>query len=148
MRVHTSADHYIAVKIEDEQDPEKPVIVYFRPLTYAQRKEILSCIAMKGGNMIEDRMEMVRLAIRYSVKSIEGLETASGPYSVKYEPDGFLSQETLDDIFNTDQRLVDAISLGAIKLSNGGPFTELTGDDDDQLEGVTVLTGKKEKSGN
>jgi hypothetical protein len=130
MRVHT-ADSTIAVKIED-------VTIEFKPLTYAQRKEVLSCMSRKGGNIIEDRMEMVRIAVRYAIKSVTGLETAEGTYELKKDTDGFLTEGAIDDLMNV-QGLTDALTLGSVKIASQGPFTSLENDEGEPLEGVEVL---------
>lgn len=145
MRVHTSAD-LIAVKIDDESNKDRPVIIKFRPLTYQQRKEVLSKVVQAGGNLIEDKMEMCRLAVRYSVKSVSGLETASGDYSIEMDPDGFLSDKSLDDIMNIPDISIPLMQ-GAIQIATNGPFRALLDETGEALQGVSVIEGNAEGTG-
>jgi len=135
MRVHTSADT-IAVKIED-------VTITFKPLTYAQKKHVCGCVSQKGASVIEDRMEMVRLAIKYSVKDVDGLTVGADakPYTVTLGADKCLDEETIDNLMNIEG-IVEALTNGSLRLATGGPFTELVGEDGNALEGVTVIAGK------
>ncbi len=78
-----------------------------------------------------------RLAVKYAVKSVEGLEDMQGnPYVAETGPDGNLTDACVDDLLNTVEtgkmitacsQLISGVPLAIIDPSTGKP-----------LEGVSI----------
>lgn len=99
----------IAVKVGD-------LIFKISPLTFEQKCEIQS--TLMAGTAISI-LKASKLAIKYAVKDIDGLENVDGSkYEVKFDNIG-LSDETVDDLANTE--ISDSLNYMCISLLNGLP---------------------------
>lgn len=90
------------------------------PLTAKQKGEVMSCLTLKGGDAIQDRWEMVRLAIRYSLKGIDGItDSEDKPIEMTLDPDGGLSTDSMDVVMNMGTAM-DLCYTAALQLATQG----------------------------
>lgn len=86
------------------------------PLSFEQKCDIQNLLAAGGSTSI---LKASKLAIKYAVKDVEGLENHDGSkYEVKFDEIG-LSDETIDDLANTE--INDSLNYVCITLLNGLP---------------------------
>jgi len=108
------------------------------PLTVKQKSEVMSAVSRAGGNVVQDRYEMVRLAVKYAVKSAEGFETADGtPFVLSLDADGSVSDEGLDYLMNIPDT-VGALFAASLQFIHGKPDEILDGETGKPLSGVTL----------
>src|SRR3990167_1033160 len=113
------------------------------PLTHAQKGEVMSCVAMKSGNFIQDRWEMVKLALKYSLKGVKGIETKNGPWNPTMEPDGTLAMSNLDVLFNISGAS-QILMAAALQFSGAGvPETITNQETEKPFEDVEVVLDPK-----
>ena len=113
----------------------------FSPLTMKQKAEVMGCLTVKSGNMVQDRWEMVRLALKYSLKGVEGLEDSEGkPWALALDSEG-VAQESLDDLSNLSDK-ADLLFSAALQMTTGIP-TQLIDGDGKPYEGVEVKLDPK-----
>lgn len=138
MRVYKTTDR-IKIKVED-------VTIEVAPLTYGQRREVAGQLTKAGGATFEDQLEMIRLATKYAVKNVIGLEDSEGPYQVTFTDDNTLSDESLDDLANIPG-IYGILSQATMQLATAGPFIKLTDGEGKDLEGVEVILPGNSKGG-
>ena len=92
------------------------------PLTAKQKGDVLSLIANKGGNQVQDRWEMVRLALKYSVKGIDGFtDSEDKPLTLAVDADGLMTDESVDILLNIGEGQGVAIAA-ALQMATGAKF--------------------------
>lgn len=99
--------------------PDKETLGFIlSPLTAKQKGEVASCLSMRGGEAVQDRWEMVRLALKYSLKGIEGLEDSEGnAVKLALGEDGGLTDESMDLVVNVPD--MDLAYTAALQLASG-----------------------------
>lgn len=86
------------------------------PLTFEQKCDIQN-VLMAGTTI--SILKASKLAIKYAIKDIEGLENSDGTkYEVKFDEIG-LCDEAVDDLANTE--ISDSLNYMCISLLNGLP---------------------------
>lgn len=129
-RIYKRSDR-ISVKIDD-------VTVKLAPLSLHQKTEVQA--AMIEGHKNSDIRKATRglaLAMRYSVKSIDGVEDADGqPYKLQMDETDCLTDECVDDLMNLD--ITAKLALVCSGLVNGVP-AEFTDQYRVPLVGVEVI---------
>jgi hypothetical protein len=125
--------------------PDKETLGFIlSPLTAKQKGEVAACMSMKAGEAMQDRWEMVRLALKYSLKCIEGIEDADGNAIVlALGEDGGLTEESMDTVMNIpDMELAYTAALQlAAGATNGTILNPTTGQPFDNVE--VVVNPKK-----
>lgn len=135
MRVYKRTDR-IMVRIDN-------LVVKLAPLSLDQKTEIQQ--AMLAGNRASDIAQLshaMRLALKYSVKGIDGLINSDDqPYKLEFEND-VLTDSCIDDLLNIE--LTDKLILVCTKLAAGVPKqfkSEKTGE---PIPGVELIEPSKE----
>lgn len=133
-RIYKRTDR-IAVKIDD-------VVVKLAPLTLDHKIQVQQ--AMLNGHQKSDLKEATRgisLAIKYSLKGIEGVEDSDGnPYKLEFDDESNLSDSCVDDLMNVE--FMEKLALVCSSMAKGVP------NNFDQLKGVELVKTVKETSGN
>ena len=113
------------------------------PLSSKQKGEVLATIASRGGNQVQDRWEMVRLAVKYGVKSCEGFtDSADNVLVLPVEADGNLTDEGVDLIMNMGPE-VSAVVQAALQFAVSAKVDAVLDGEGKPMEGVTLaLAGK------
>lgn len=108
MKIRKTTDK-VSVKIND-------LVFKISPLTFDQKCSVQTLLASGGAASI---LKASKLAIKYAVKDVEGLQNQDGSkYEVKFDEEG-LSDETIDDLSNTE--INDNLNYICITLLNGMP---------------------------
>lgn len=114
------------------------------PLTYDQKTEI-QVLAAQGG--IKNGLDAARLAVKYAVKDVNGLEELDGSeFRPQVDTDG-VSNEDLDVIFNLEQ--CDKLSFACLNLLQSVPREFINPHTGEPLEGVKFVKesdGKKSRT--
>ena len=132
MRVYRTTD-IVKLKIGELE-------VGISPLSYAQKAEIQAQILT--GN-VKGAIEGARLAVKYGVKSVSGLEDADGnAYELAKDESG-LSDSAVDDLLNVEPG--ETLSLVCLNLIKGLPGTFVDPNTGQELKGVKVLSDNAEK---
>lgn len=111
MRIYKVSDR-VPVKIDD-------IEVKISPLTFQQKANVQAeLLKAQDGNPLAV-MAATRLALKYAVKEISGVENEDGsPYQVELE-NGELSEESVDNLLNLDPS--QRIELVCMTLLQGRP---------------------------
>jgi len=139
MRVYRIKDR---IKISYKDVKGEEIVVSFAPLTYEQKKEI---VTLMSSGAVDKTMDGIKQGIKYTVKDVTGLDTEDGPYSLKFEG-GNLSDESVDDLMNIENA---SGFLGMVCVSlatNDGVPTEIKDKDGKPLKGVTILKNEVKKN--
>jgi len=99
------------------------------PLTYHQKTEIVSNVTRSGGLEMQSAAQMAYLAIKYSVKGIEGLiDSENNPYQLSFNENG-LTDECVSEIFQLGckDKLMEVVGSLINKIEDPG------------IEGVKVI---------
>ncbi len=134
----------VKIKVKDDAGAELFSFTV-SPLTYEQKSEIQNCRTMKEGEARVDGLKAVRLAIKYALKKVHGLEDSDGePYELEFEANkAALTDSCIDDILNTER--AGTFSVACSKMLNG-VYSELQDADGQPMQGVTVeLPGADKK---
>ncbi len=110
------------------------------PLSIHQKAAIED--AARGGTA-KALMEASALAVKYALKSVDGLEDSKGKaYGLKFDDDGSLHEDTVNDLFNIEA--IPKLTSICLALINNMPseFLDLNGK---KLEGVRFITEKEKK---
>jgi hypothetical protein len=135
-RIYRRTDR-IKVKVDD-------ITVSLAPLSAHQKAEITQL--MVDGRLktdVKKTTEAIMLAIKYSMKSVEGIMDADNkPYALQFEGDA-LTQDCLDDLLNME--LSEKLQRICSNLSQGVPnkFTDERGN---PIEGVEVVSSTQESA--
>lgn len=123
----------IKVKIDD-------IVLTLAPLNYHQKSRVQNLILEKGQM---GALDSTKLAVKYALKDIEGVETLDGAkYKLEFGEDG-LSDECLDDLFNLEQTM--KLSSICMSLLNGVPKEFIDPMTNKPMEGVSYYKEKKGK---
>jgi len=132
-RIYKRSDR-IPVKIDD-------ITVRLSPLSVSEKTEIQQ--AMLNGRAKSDLKELTRgisLAIKYSVKSVDGVVDSDGnPYKLEFDGDG-LSQDSIDELMNME--LTKKLSMVCAAMVSGVP-KEFVDNDGNPLDGVEFINPSK-----
>lgn len=113
--------------------------VIISPLTTHQKSAVEDAVDGTSAGL----MSAARLAIKFAVKSIDGLTDAKDKkYTVELDENNEVTDSSIDDIFNIHE--TPRISAIAMNLINGVPsrfFDAMTGK---PLEGVEFIEEKKD----
>jgi hypothetical protein len=134
MRIYKRSDR-IVVKIND-------VVVKLAPLTLDQKTEIQSAMfkGMKGD--LEAATQGVKLAIKYSVKAINGVvDSDNADYRLEFDSAGELADSSINDLLNME--ISDTLAVVCASMTKGVPkdFKDQKGN---PLDGVEVVNPSKE----
>ena len=105
------------------------------PLSYEQKCRIQAEVA-KGD--LTSAMNGAKLAIKYSLKSIEGVKDWQGnSYSVMLDESGYLQDECIDDLFNLEE--VPKVTGVCLSLLSGIPQEFVDPGTGKKLKGVSII---------
>jgi len=108
------------------------------PLTFDQKMKITSCYDMSAGEMTPNAIKQTFLAVKYSVKSIEGVKLQDGSnYQVTYEKDGdqdVLTDDCASDLLNLP--IGPKMMVACSQLING------VNEEINKIEGVELVMPK------
>ena len=83
----------------------KDVIFHIVPLSNAQKLELMGMIDLNEGKENERANEMAMLALRLSLKAVEGINLWDGtPYKLTFT-DGFVDNKCLEFLFEADMAI-------------------------------------------
>lgn len=124
----------ILVKIDD-------IVVKLAPLTLHEKTEVqMALLQNKGSLDIREATRGMAMAIRFSLKGVDGLEDSDGnPYKLQFEND-VLTDACLDDLMNLE--LTTKLALVCIGMVNGVP-SEFTDANRRALAGVEIVKPEK-----
>lgn len=124
MKVFKTTDK-VELKIDE-------LTVEISPLTFDQKCDIQAVILAGGSTAI---VKASKLAVKYGVKSIKGLENSDGSeYQVKMDAHG-VSDDTIDDIGNTES--FNKFAAVCMSLLNGMPKSFDNPNTGEKLDGVS-----------
>lgn len=104
------------------------------PLSFEQKCEIQSMLATGGTTAV---LKASKLAMKYSIKEISGIQNQDGSeYNVTFDDLG-LSDEVIDDLGNTE--IGDSINYVCFSLLNGVPKQFENPITKKPLEGVSFI---------
>lgn len=90
------------------------IVVSISPLNYKIKSDMQSCV------IAGKPMDAAVLALKNSVKKIDGLKTADGKdYELEFDSDGTLKEDCVSDLLNIPES--SKLNLVAIGLINGMP---------------------------
>ncbi len=97
-----------------------------------------------NGNIKGDYKRATRgivLALKYSIKGIEGVEDSEGnPYKLQFGDDKFLTEDCVADLLNL--HITDKLTMFCIALANGVPEV-LKDSKGRKIEGVEIIKAGK-----
>jgi len=132
-------DDRIKVQIED-------VTFWLAPLTYEQKKQIMSPMTRKDTTQLDGGMEMIKQAVKMSVKKAEGLEDDNGVYQLRFdEKTGYMTDECVDDLANIPSIGKKLTSI-AMDVTSGNISEEPKDEAGRVLEGVTVFFRNRQET--
>lgn len=135
--------HKRLVELADVPAPAKRVVFVLAPLTRLQKGEVLSCVNVKAGQIIEDSMAMSGKAIRFALKGVEGLLNADGTeYKLALDAGGVVTDEALDDLLNLDEAS-QVLITASLQLAGTGISDKLKTRIGGSLEHVVVVKDPK-----
>ena len=104
----------VSVAIDD-------ITVKLAPLTFDQKNEIQQCMLDgRAKNDIAILSKGITLAMRYSLKGIEGVQDTDGqPYKLTADTAGNLTDECIDDLLNLENK--EKLTLVCMALLRGIP---------------------------
>lgn len=94
-----------------------PLKFELSPLTSDQKAQVLSIDITEGGVTKQDQVKQAKLAIKYCVKSVSGIELADGkPFKIKLGEDGCITDDDLEVLLSIDYapQLVKICGIWAI----------------------------------
>jgi hypothetical protein len=126
MKLYRTTDR-ISVEIDG-------AIFKFAPLTQAQKSEIV----MLGS---KDALASIKLAVKYGLKDLIGAEDSEGnEYKLKFDDNGMLLDECVDDIHNPeDIEVSQKISHTCMNFINGIPKKIINYQNGEEVKGVKIL---------
>ncbi len=114
------------------------------PLTLFQRQEMLSNAEKFDGKSEEQIRKSTILAMKYSIKSIDGIEDFMGnKYELSFDEFGNLTDNCVLELLNTE--ISDKMILSCYAMIYGMP-NKIVGSDGKEVEGVEVVLGKPQQS--
>ena len=133
MKILRTTDR-ITVKIDD-------VTLKLAPMNFEQKSEVQGLMMEASKGNTQAGIVGAKLAVKYSVKDMKGIETVDGDeYSLNFEND-ILTEECVNDLINSEMNerlMITCCSLlQGIKQDIINPVTQKP------LEGVTLLKNVK-----
>lgn len=114
------------------------LVVNVSPLTRYQKAIVTKHIS--SGD-VESVLEGSALALKYSIKSIEGLKNVDGSkYELELDENGLLSDSSLDDLLNAE--ISDEIQIIAGCMVNKIPSEFIDPDTGEKVKGISLVKGK------
>lgn len=133
MKIFKSSDE-ISIKIDD-------VVVKVSPLTYEHKLEVQDYMLDAAKGDFKAGMEGAKLAIKYAVKGMSGVELADGtPYELEFENDG-LSNECIGDLINSE--MSNKLTIICCSLLTGIASNFIDPNTGKKLEGVSIVKNSK-----
>jgi len=127
------------------------VVYTLAPLSWAHKQEILSLSRIVSGQVVEDNAKRTFLAMKYSLKGVEGFEywddktEAMVPFAPKFDQAGNIEDASIDTILNS--QMTGALVQFAQGLVGGIPRFVINPETGLQMAGVTItLPGDKKKA--
>ena len=80
-----------------------PVTFVCSPLTSQQQAEILAHIQQSSGVSHVDKFKQMRIALKYSLKDIKGVEMFGKAYKLKFDDNGNVTDDCLEEISQLGQ---------------------------------------------
>jgi len=122
------------------------VTVSLAPLTMFQRQELLAHVEQSDGQDVNDIRKATVMALKYSVKDIEGIEDMDGnKYELSFGSDKCLTDDCVLELLNTE--ISDKMIHSSYSMIYGLP-TEIKDHEGNKVEGVEVVVGKQQESAN
>lgn len=123
----------IKVKVDD-------IILTLAPLSYHEKSQVQAVLLEKGEF---GALESTKLAIKYALKDIDGVENVDGSkYELELDDEG-VSDDAIDDLFNLEQST--KMSVVCMSLINGVPKDFVNPHTGERLEGVSLVKEKKSR---
>lgn len=133
MKIYRLSDR-VSVKIGE-------LVFKLAPLSFTQKAEILDCKKIVAGEEILDRIGATKLAIKYSLKDVEGLEDIDGnKYELDKDDSGNLSDSCIDELLNVE--VAPSLITTCFNFLNGVPSHIVDPETGKKLKGVEII--KKE----
>lgn len=113
------------------------------PLSYLQKQEVQAEIMKAEMGQPMALMNAARIAVKYSVKEVSGIEDMDGnAYELEFDDSGVLSDNCVDDLLNCDQD--QKLQVLCASLVQGVP-QKLIGQDGKPIEGVVIGGGNAQR---
>ena len=110
------------------------------PLTFQQKMDVQSVI-LEGGAM--SAMKGAALALRYTLKDIQGIKDESGDaYELDIE-NGMVSEQCMDELFNMEEST--KLTLISLNLLQGIPKSFVDPNTGEKIDGVQVVKERQAK---
>ena len=94
MIIYRPGIDFIPLKIDD-------ITVWITPLTQEQKSQIIALMTLADGQKEADIIAQGSMAMRYSIKDIEGIKTLDGKkYKLRFRKDGTLTDECVAELVN------------------------------------------------
>lgn len=75
-----------------------------KPMTYIERVEVMTCLSNVEGTVVENAAKATFLAMKYTIRKLDGAFLVGGEkYKVEIAEDGYISDESIDDLLNIEQ---------------------------------------------
>lgn len=131
-RIYKTTDK-ISVKVDD-------IVLKISPLNFEQKCEIQTQL-LSGQPM--DIVRAARMAIKFAVKDVQGIEDQEGnPYELDFS-NGELSDDSIDDLLNLEQQ--EKISILCTSLLHGVPKDLIDPQTGKPMPGVKIERGPARK---
>ncbi len=120
------------------------IVITVSPLSFDQKTE-LQTVMMSAAKDPMNAVRGARLAIKFAVKGVNGLEDMDGkPYKAETGEDGLLTDVCVDELLNMDEtpKLIAACS----QLIGGVPSVILDPTTREPMKGISVELPKKPKA--
>jgi len=117
------------------------LVFHISPLTFDQKSEIQ---ALAASGDFKKSLQSAKLAVKYAVKDVDGLEDVDGnPYKLERDDSG-VSEDSLDSLLNLQQS--ESLQMACLGLLQGIPKQFINPFTNEKLEGVSIVkegAGKK-----
>ena len=117
-------------------------VVWFqvRPLAFSEKAEIASLSAIEHGIERKNKLEAVKLALRYCLKGCKGIKNSDDTeYNIEFFPDGSLTDDCAEDLLNTD--ISPGLIMAAFSLINGVSSKVIDPSTGKEIEGIEFHLG-------
>jgi len=133
MKIFRSTDR-LEVKIDD-------VTVFLAPLTFEQKSEVHGLMLKASEGDTQAGLLGARLAVKYAVKDIKGVEDYEGNTYKLDLKDNVLSEECLQDLVNSE--ISEKLQITSCTLLTGIPTKILDPITNLPIEGVKIIKNSK-----
>lgn len=145
IKVTVSDLNFDASKAEPGAKAPLLAAFYLAPLTMAQKAEIKDCRQLKGGVMVLDGLKASALAVKYSLKDVEGLEDSDGQtFKLEFTDNtqDALTDDCVESLLNAE---VSTVLMLACSNLIHQVYSKLTYPDGIEIPNVEVEVGVKKK---